>query len=165
MLAGLPGGQCPRCLLALAAAPEETDALAPPACGQRFGKYELLEVVGHGGMGKVCRARETGLERIVALKFIHAGRFAGPEEVARFRQEAGAAARLDHPNIVTIHEVGRHEGQNYFAMQFIEGGTLAERAMGKGKRESRRTRRFPLPPRPCSFPKSPAPSITRINAA
>ena len=76
---------------------------------------------------KVYRARQISLNRIVALKLIHAGRFAGLEEVARFRREAESAARLDHPNIVHIYEVGCHEGQNYFTMKFVAGGTLAHR--------------------------------------
>jgi predicted Ser/Thr protein kinase len=94
--------------------------------GQRFGDYELLELIGRGGMGKVYRARQVSLNRIVALKLIHAGRFAGPQEVARFRQEAEAAAALDHPNIAHIYEVGQREDQHYFTMKFVEGQTLSE---------------------------------------
>ena len=125
LLPGTPGGQCPRCLLGLAL--EEV----LPRRVHYFGDYELLELLGHGGMGKVYRARQLSLNRIVALKLIHAGRFAGSEEVARFRREAESAARLDHPNIVHIYEVGCHEGQNYFTMKFVAGGTLASVAASR----------------------------------
>lgn len=130
LLAGIPGGLCPRCLLDLAIEleaerPVQSDPASFPTNNFRFGDYELIEVIGHGGMGKVYRARHISLNRIVALKMIHAGRFAGPEEVARFRREAEAAAILDHPNIVHVYEVGCVENQHYFTMKFVEGGTLA----------------------------------------
>jgi len=129
LLPGTPAGLCPRCLLNLAAV-ADTEVTAPPSGPaapepHRFGDYELLEVVGHGGMGKVYRARQISLNRIVALKMVHAGRFAGPEEVARFQREAEAAASLDHPHIVQIYEVGCVENQHYFTMKYVAGGTLA----------------------------------------
>ena len=91
-----------------------------------FGHFELLEQAGRGGMGVVFKARQTDLERTVALKMILSSRLASPEEVRRFQQEAKAAARLRHPNIVGIHQVGQINGQHYFTMDYIGGHSLAK---------------------------------------
>jgi WD40 repeat protein/tRNA A-37 threonylcarbamoyl transferase component Bud32 len=91
-----------------------------------FGDYELLEEIAHGGMGVVYRARQLKLNRVVALKLILSGRFARRDSVQRFRGEAAAAGVLQHPNIVAIHEIGMHEGQHFFSMDYVAGQNLAQ---------------------------------------
>jgi serine/threonine-protein kinase len=98
--------------------------------------YLLLGELGRGGMGVVYKARQRGLNRVVALKMILAGDHAGPDDLARFRAEAEAIARLKHPNIVQVFDIGERGGVPYFSLEFCGGGSLARKLRGK-----------PLPPR------------------
>src|SRR5262249_27807094 len=88
--------------------------------------YELLGEIARGGMGVVYRARQRTLKRMVAVKMLLAGEFASPDFVRRFQREAEAAAQLQHPNIVQIHEVGQEKGQHFFSMELVEGSDLAQ---------------------------------------
>src|SRR5262249_14495349 len=92
--------------------------------------YEVLGELGRGGMGVVYKARQLGLNRTVALKKGPAGGPPGAQELARFRREAEVIARLEHPNVVQIHEVGEHQGRPFFSLEFCAGGSLAARIDG-----------------------------------
>jgi WD40 repeat protein len=141
---------CPRCEAAARALDDLPDTVAsayrqsalassppaPAATPSRVGEYEILGELGRGGMGVVYRARHRELRRVVALKMLLGGAFARRGERARFRAEAKAVARLQHPNIIQIYDVGEHEDgeelpRPYFALEFAAGGTLAARLAGR----------------------------------
>jgi len=130
-----PEELCPKCLLKLGGAElgilvkrQEAGAEVhgSEAAGRKFGKYEVLEKIAQGGMGAVYKARQLNLDRLVALKLLPFGQFSRDDLLQRFRSEASAAAALQHPNIVAVHDVGEHDGQPFFSMDFVEGRTLAE---------------------------------------
>src|SRR6266699_2163921 len=131
LFADAPQGFCSLCLFKTGLGPlqdEDEDALASSAARMQmeFGDYELLEEIGRGGQGVVYRARQKSLNRPVALKVIGLGQWAAKVHLKRFRLEAEAAARLDHPCIVPIHEVGERESCCYFSMNLVEGSQLDE---------------------------------------
>lgn len=99
----------------------------PGASLEYIGEYRILEEIARGGMGVVFKARQEKLRRTVALKMILSGRVAGAAEVDRFQREARAAAAIKHPNIVGVHEIGVHDGQHYFTMDYVESDSLRQR--------------------------------------
>jgi tetratricopeptide (TPR) repeat protein len=107
------------------------DAADGPEEMGRLGSYRVRRVLGKGGMGVVFQAEDPRLKRLVALKLILDDRYADPQYLARFRREGEALAHLRHPHIVQIHEVGEHRGRPYFALEYVEGGNLAQRLGGQ----------------------------------
>src|SRR6202047_2610949 len=92
--------------------------------GRRLGPYEILSAIGAGGMGEVYKARDTRLDRIVAIKILPHDKVADPERKRRFLQEARAASALNHPNIVTLHDIASDAGMDYLVMEYVPGKPL-----------------------------------------
>ena len=154
----VPESLCPKCVLERALNPQDLSEAADATEFERsvpaspftrtplryFGDYELVEEIARGGMGAVFKARQVRLGRMVALKLINSGALASAELVKRFKAEAEAAAALNHPNIVPIHEIGEVQGQHYFSMALIDGlnlrealAQIREQGTGKGDRGKR----------------------------
>jgi serine/threonine protein kinase/formylglycine-generating enzyme required for sulfatase activity/predicted esterase len=143
-----PSKLCPHCLLVggfSKEAPLEETSIDPKntvrmgvpesplarTAPKRLGNYEILEMIAHGGMGIVYKARHLGLDRLVALKLIRSGVLASSKDVERFQREARSAAKLHHPNIVAIHDIGEQDGQHFFSMDYVPGENLSERARAR----------------------------------
>src|SRR5271156_3142885 len=106
--------------------PESGSLSSTLSPGARFGSYEILQRLGAGGMGEVYRAKDTRLDREVAIKTLPLDRCSHPEALARFEQEARSACALNHPNIVTIYELGQVNGTHYISMELVHGETVRE---------------------------------------
>ena len=124
-------GLCPKCVGKIIFAEPLSEEIAAATnaaipASKNFGQYELLEEIARGGMGVVFKARHRPLNRTVAVNMMLAGQLAGVLGAQRFKAEAEAVARLQHPNIVAIHEIGEHEGFQFFSMDYVEGVNLAE---------------------------------------
>src|SRR5579884_2856701 len=110
--------------------PRAGDTMGPGTSTLRVAGYEVLGELGRGGMGVVYKARDPRLNRLVALKMVLSGGHAGKDELLRFKAEAEAVARLTHPNVVQIYEIGEHDGLPFFALEYVSGGSLAARLDG-----------------------------------
>ena len=110
--------------------PSESSAAPPQGGLPDIPGYKVLAELGRGGMGVVYKARQARLNRLVALKMILAGAQADPQQLDRFRAEAEAVARLQHPYIVQIYEISEFDGCPFFSLEFVDGGTLAQKLTG-----------------------------------
>ena len=122
---GPPPSICPSCTSPFGGALLEQAGVEMPPAGDRFGRYELIDEIGRGGMGVVFRARDPNLNRDVAVKILKEGAMASKDAVVRFQREAQTSARLRHPNIISVHEVGTERGLHYFTMDYVGGRPLS----------------------------------------
>src|SRR5207302_2642386 len=128
--AGPSGSDVPTLERAPSAGEHRSESLSEERSGPALPGYEVLGELGRGGMGVVYQARQKGLNRLVALKMVLHAEHAGPGERARFRAEAEAVARLQHPHIVQVYEVGEHRGTPFFSLEFCPGGSLDRQLAG-----------------------------------
>lgn len=135
--ATLEAGLCPKCkagneqTLVLNQSSSDDSSDSSPGqtniAGTKVGDYEIIEEIARGGMGVIYKAKHSTLNRVAALKMILSGQFSSKEEMQRFRVEAEAAARLDHSGIIPVYEIGESDGRAFFAMKYVEGGSLTEK--------------------------------------
>src|SRR5690349_16199321 len=104
--------------------------------GAKLGHYDIVEKLGEGGMGMVFKARDASLDRFVAIKVLPPDKLANAERKQRFIREAKAASALNHPNIITIHEIGEQDGADYIVMEYVPGCTLERMIVRGGMRLS-----------------------------
>ncbi len=158
--AGTDPQACPRCLLEAALSEADlasSPSVPPPTPDELSGRFpdlEILDLVGQGGMGIVYRARQVKLDRIVALKILPATIAESPDFATRFAREARTMARLDHPNIVRIHEFGEAEGLYYLIMEFVDGSNLRPIIEGGVWPPPKPSPSFRRSAKPCSTPMS-----------
>jgi serine/threonine protein kinase len=137
LAADAPSDLCPQCLLKAAVGPPPSasgvglaadfiDIGDPAEVARKLPQFEILEMLGRGGMGVVYKARQRNLDRIVALKILPPGDATSPDFVARFTREARALAKLNHPNIVNVHDFGETGGLYYIIMEYVDGVNLRQ---------------------------------------
>ena len=131
--------------------------------GARLGPYEIVALVGAGGMGEVYKARDTRLGRTVAIKVLPPGAAASPERRRRFEQEARAVSSLNHPHICTSHDIGRDGETDYLVMEFVQGGLWLPDSPGGCSLGGRRSSTRPRWHRPCRKP-TPRESFTGTSS-